>query len=179
MGRTKATARVSRTPSRWLRPPPPIQLPEDGFDGPFDDPPDDYHGIGPRRGKEHPRTVSGGSLCPTPCPSDFCQIVELRMCALSNRIREKSNWWEKVKDETIVERWREEALQQAEDGEQPEWKLTPGMVSLASCLPVAPAILTNPMSQGQVRTRGASGIRSSTSSRNWDRGTVQLPSYGT
>jgi len=82
------------------------------------------------------------------------------MCALSNRIREKSNWWEKVKDETIVERWREEALQQAGDDERPEWKLTPGMVSLASCLPAAPAIL-NSMSQGQVRTRGTSGIRCS------------------
>lgn len=69
------------------------------------------------------------------------------MCALSNRIREKSNWWEKVKDETIVEKWREEALQQAEDCEQPEWKLTPGMVSLASCLPATPAFLINPMSQ--------------------------------
>ena len=81
------------------------------------------------------------------------------MCTLSNRIREKSSWWEKVNDETIVERWREEALQQAGDDERPEWKLTPGMVSLAFCLPAAPVTL-NPMSQGQVRTRGASGTRS-------------------
>jgi len=80
------------------------------------------------------------------------------MCALSNRIREKSSWWEKVNDETIVERWREEALQQAGDDERPEWKLTPGMVRLASFLSAAPAIL-NPVSQGQVCTRGASGIR--------------------
>ncbi|KAF9643672.1 hypothetical protein BDM02DRAFT_3104103 [Thelephora ganbajun] len=56
------------------------------------------------------------------------QIVELRMCALSNRIREKPDWWEKAKDEIIVERWRGEALQQAGDVEQPAWKLTPGMV---------------------------------------------------
>ena len=97
--------------------------------------------MGPRQGKEHPRT-----------------IVELRMCALSNRIREKPDWWEKVKDETIVERWREEALQQAGNDERPEWKLTPDMVSLASCLPAA--LILNTMSQGQVRTRGASGIRS-------------------
>jgi hypothetical protein len=34
------------------------------------------------------------------------------MCALSNRIREKPGWWEKMKDKAIVERWRKEALQQ-------------------------------------------------------------------
>ena len=54
------------------------------------------------------------------------------MCALSNRIREKPNWWEKVKDQIIVERWRGEALQQAgvDSDEQPsEWNLTPGMVN--------------------------------------------------
>ena len=51
------------------------------------------------------------------------QIVELRMCALSNRIREKPDWWERVKNETIVERWREEASQQAEDNEEPAWNL--------------------------------------------------------
>jgi len=56
------------------------------------------------------------------------------MCALSNRIREKSNWWEKMKDEAIVERWRGEALQQAGGDERPEWKLTPGMVNLSSRL---------------------------------------------
>ena len=80
------------------------------------------------------------------------------MCALSNRIREKSNWWEKVKDETVVERWREEVLQQVGDDERPERKLTLGMVSPTSCLSAAPVIL-NPMSQDQVCTRGASGIR--------------------
>jgi len=62
------------------------------------------------------------------------------MCALSNRIREKSNWWEKVKDETVVERWREEVLQQVGDDERPERKLTPGMVSPP---PVFPLLLSS------------------------------------
>lgn len=53
------------------------------------------------------------------------------MCALSNHIREKPDWWEKVEDETIVEKWREEALQQAGDDDEPEWKLTPAMVCVA------------------------------------------------
>ena len=65
-----------------------------------------------------------------------------------------------MKDETIVGRWREEALQQAGDHEKPEWKLTPGMVNLASCLLAAPVVL-NLMFQGPVHTRGASGICSS------------------
>ena len=52
------------------------------------------------------------------------------MCALSNQIREKPNWWEKVKDEVIAGKWREEALQQAEqDGGASSWKLTPTMVN--------------------------------------------------
>ena len=42
------------------------------------------------------------------------------MCALSHHIREKPNWWEKVKDEAIVEKWREEALQQEEEVSQQE-----------------------------------------------------------
>ena len=32
------------------------------------------------------------------------------MCALSNCIREQPNWWEKVKDEAYVNRWRQQAL---------------------------------------------------------------------
>ena len=51
------------------------------------------------------------------------------MCALSTHIREKPNWWEKVKDEVIVEKWRGEALrQEEEDDEEPSWKLTPTLV---------------------------------------------------
>ena len=38
------------------------------------------------------------------------------MCVLSNYIREKPNWWEKLKDKVIVEKWREEALQREEVG---------------------------------------------------------------
>lgn len=53
------------------------------------------------------------------------------MCALSNYIREKPDWWEKVEDKTIVEMWREEALQQGRYDEEPIWRLTPDMVCLA------------------------------------------------
>lgn len=80
------------------------------------------------------------------------------MCALSNRIREKPDWWEKAKDETIVEKWREEALQQAADDENPVWNLTPGMVCLTHYL-IAGFLVQNLMSPGQVRTPGASRIR--------------------
>lgn len=58
------------------------------------------------------------------------------MCALSNHIREKPNWWEKVEDATIVGKWREEASQQEgeeEDDEGPSRKLTSTMV--VSCYP--------------------------------------------
>lgn len=58
------------------------------------------------------------------------------MCALSNLIREEPDWWERVKDEAIVERWREEALKQTGDGElEQTWKLDSGMVryQLSSC----------------------------------------------
>ncbi|KAF9779870.1 hypothetical protein BJ322DRAFT_1129730 [Thelephora terrestris] len=106
MARTKQTAGRT-TPA--VRGPPRLQLPEDGFNHPFQETECD---MGPRQGKEHPRT-----------------ILELRMCALSNRLREKPNWWEKMEDESIVEKWREEALQQAGDDANPEWKLTPGMVN--------------------------------------------------
>ena len=40
------------------------------------------------------------------------------MCALSHHIREKPNWWEKLKDEAIVEKWKEEVLQQQEEALQ-------------------------------------------------------------
>lgn len=80
------------------------------------------------------------------------------MCALSNHIREKPDWWEKAKDEKIVEKWREEALQQSKDSDdQPFWKLTAGMVCLAHRLAATAAILSL-IPLGQVRARGASGI---------------------
>ena len=59
------------------------------------------------------------------------------MCALSHRIREKPNWWEKVKDKATVEEWREEALQEEEEDDgAPSWNLTPAMVSPATPDPV-------------------------------------------
>ena len=45
----------------------------------------------------------------------LCQVVEMRMCALSNAIREKPNWWEKIKDPALVEKWTREALGQQKD----------------------------------------------------------------
>ena len=39
----------------------------------------------------------------------------MRMCALSNAIREKPNWWEKINDPTLVEKWKQEALDQQKD----------------------------------------------------------------
>lgn len=68
------------------------------------------------------------------------------MCALSNRIREKPSWWEKAKDQTILEGWREEALQQAWED---RWKLTPGMANNPPSRS-SPVVLTS-MSPGQVR----------------------------
>ncbi|KAF9779819.1 hypothetical protein BJ322DRAFT_1113127 [Thelephora terrestris] len=100
---------LPRRSPRFYKGPPPLQLPKDGFKHPFQESDIDP---GPEQGKEHPKT-----------------IVELRMCALSNRIREKPNWWEKMQDDAIVEKWRDEALQQTGDDDNPEWELTPGMVN--------------------------------------------------
>ncbi|KAF9781872.1 hypothetical protein BJ322DRAFT_250167 [Thelephora terrestris] len=107
----KTSARIRTRPYEWRWPPPPIEFPKRGFSHPFHMSSSDH---GQLEAKEHPRT-----------------IVELRMCALSHRIREMPAWWEEMKDETNVERWRQEALQRAEnDGdEQQVWKLTLQMVS--------------------------------------------------
>ena len=43
------------------------------------------------------------------------QFAELRMCALSNYIREKPNWWEEVRNEATVEKWRKRALREWEE----------------------------------------------------------------
>ena len=40
------------------------------------------------------------------------------MCALSHHIREEPNWWEKVKDETAVQKWRVDALQREKEGDK-------------------------------------------------------------
>ncbi|KAF9027233.1 hypothetical protein BDZ89DRAFT_1015748, partial [Hymenopellis radicata] len=56
-------------------------------------------------------------------------IVELRMCALSAAIRDKTDWQLKMKNPDIVEKWRNEALGQAlPDDDLPEWKLSEKMV---------------------------------------------------
>ena len=109
--------------------------------------------VGPRTsvGEKHPRTVSVtllSALRQAPYPF-YCQVVELWMCTLSNRIRGKPEWWEKVKGKAIVGQWRE-ALQQAEDEQLPVWNLTPAMVCPAFHLTVA-VFTPNPILQGQIR----------------------------
>ena len=79
------------------------------------------------------------------------------MCALSNRIRGKPEWWEKVKNKAMLDDG-EKALQQAEDEQLPVWNLTPAMVRPAFHLTVA-VFIPNPILQGQIRARGASWVR--------------------
>lgn len=56
-------------------------------------------------------------------------IVELRMCALSSSIRNKAQWYTKMQDPAIRQKWREEALSQAMFPEsKQEWALTEKMV---------------------------------------------------
>ena len=57
----------------------------------------------------------------------------MKMCALSNTIREKPNWWEKIKDPALVKKWTREALDQ-QKGEYQIRKLTKGMVSMLNDL---------------------------------------------
>jgi hypothetical protein len=151
-------ANANGIPYEWRWPPLPVGFPRRGFSHPFQAP-------WPNRGgseaaKEHPRTVSGSSLPrPLVCQHFFHQILELRMCALSHRIREIPRWWEEMR---IAERWREDVLEQVEndvDGQQ-SWKLTPRMVCLAPWLMVIPTVL-NSISEGRLCARGAQGIRRS------------------
>ena len=80
------------------------------------------------------------------------------MCALSNHIREKPNWWEKVKGEVIVEKWRGEALQQEEEkGGTPSRRLTATMVEFYHFWIATLASLLSHL--GQLRTRGAPRVR--------------------
>ena len=59
------------------------------------------------------------------------QVVEVRMCALSNHIRKRSNWWEGVKDKVALEKWREAILRQLEVGEEASSvRLIPAIASL-------------------------------------------------
>ena len=60
------------------------------------------------------------------------------MCALSNHIRERPNWWEEVKDKDVIESWRRDILRRQEtSGELPSRRLTRAMVrSLATFEPL-------------------------------------------
>ena len=64
-----------------------------------------------------------------------CQVVEMRMCALSNAIREKPNWWEKIKDPALVEKWTREALGQQKD-EYRIRQFTKRMVTMSDSSPL-------------------------------------------
>ena len=56
-------------------------------------------------------------------------LVELRMCALSAAIREKSGWWVKFQDEQVRAKWAKEIKLQQRDL-HPSLQLTANMVSL-------------------------------------------------
>ncbi|KAI0737515.1 hypothetical protein C8Q80DRAFT_1114990 [Daedaleopsis nitida] len=43
---------------------------------------------------------------------ELVTLVELRMRQFSGKIRAKPNWWEKVNDDAIVAKWREEIVEQ-------------------------------------------------------------------
>ncbi|KDQ59194.1 hypothetical protein JAAARDRAFT_33923 [Jaapia argillacea MUCL 33604] len=43
---------------------------------------------------------------------DFLTLKEFRLRALTSQILEKPNWWQKVHDETIVAKWRQEFVDQ-------------------------------------------------------------------
>lgn len=47
--------------------------------------------------------------------SELLQVREVAMMILQDRLTDKPNWHEKVFDETIVAKWRNEALTQSED----------------------------------------------------------------
>ena len=55
------------------------------------------------------------------------QIVELRMCALSHHIREQRKWWERVKGEAAMEKWRGDLLK-TEGASSASKRLTATMV---------------------------------------------------
>ena len=102
-------------------------FPDGHYDSPFQGVAYDYSDDETR---EHPRTVRFPFVSSRPCAggSRGCQVVEMRMCALSNAIREKPNWWEKIKDPALAEKWRREALDQQED-EHHIHRLTEKMVN--------------------------------------------------
>jgi len=63
------------------------------------------------------------------------------MCALSGHIRERPNWWEEVKDEALVEKWRRDILRlQEQSNEARSRRLTLAMVK-SSYLGTTPSSL--------------------------------------
>lgn len=67
--------------------------------------------------KEHPRTVRFPYVSPRPCALTRgpCQIAEMQMCDLSNHIREQPDWWEKIENPVLVEKWKRQVLNSQED----------------------------------------------------------------
>ncbi|TFK95680.1 hypothetical protein BDV98DRAFT_577376 [Pterulicium gracile] len=55
-------------------------------------------------------------------------LVELKMCAVSNEIREKDRWWEKMRDESVRAKWRKEVEVHEEAEENVGRKLTDKMI---------------------------------------------------
>jgi hypothetical protein len=58
----------------------------------------------------------GSSLGGKGTASEPLQVREVAMMILMDRLTDKPNWHEKVFDDTIVAKWREEALSQNEEG---------------------------------------------------------------
>ncbi|KDQ51019.1 hypothetical protein JAAARDRAFT_706868 [Jaapia argillacea MUCL 33604] len=53
---------------------------------------------------------------------DFLTLKEFRMRTLVSQILEKPNWWRKVHDQDIVEKWRKEFIQQDAELVRKEWR---------------------------------------------------------
>ncbi|KAJ7691589.1 hypothetical protein B0H17DRAFT_1159769 [Mycena rosella] len=49
-------------------------------------------------------------------------LSELRMCSLSAHIRQKPNWWEKMRDETIRSKWIRDSEAKEQQAEHPRWE---------------------------------------------------------
>jgi hypothetical protein len=57
-----------------------------------------------------------GSFDGVDCDSELIQVREVFMMILMDRLTDKPNWHEKVFDDAIVAKWRDEALTQREGG---------------------------------------------------------------
>ncbi len=52
-----------------------------------------------------------------------CTLAELRMRYMSGKIRSKPEWWEKIKDATLVAKWRQEMVEQDHATVEKVWGL--------------------------------------------------------